>query len=705
MTSSLDTYRAIGQQDGARVVLDNTQKPQVQSALAFAFEETIEFLTPIHIVGDTIDVHNKKALLDFSNALRSHFGSAGDEAFRMQLQNKFQNGGHLTPQDVRNTIQLANTRRDVWIADATHTESSRLNLAIDRAIENANYPDPERAEIYKEALRTKLTEIGKDIFRADATAQKTLLTSVATQMAKQLDGLVLNAVGNYADSQNLLPYPGSVAQSAVLAHAKNNGGLAANVPNLQTMIDNKIDRLGNNVTETIGRAMNDINDIRTRFFGGAAATGLTDLKITDSDPHHGGRQVVILQFDRTGHGENKVVYKPRDVRIDQRLTDSTGQQGAGRSLAEIAEGHLGYALPKNTFLARQDGDGAHYGYMGFLSTGTANDNILNNGVEAQRYYKQLGAQLAMLSFMGVTDLHHTNIRNSNGEPHFSDLEIGMKGSAFGKLDEMLRGNATPQQLFGKMDADNIFQKGSQSVTRPHYVVNNGQLTAQHNLVEEAVTDNLVGVRNNVGGIDSNFDNPPVINAYAADLRDGFLDMLRAIQQNGNDYKGFVDSLGNADPPLHMRYHPIATTDNLTGIDVYQQGKMNNPGGIDGIVQNAVGGMTTTKANLTGEPVDRLTNTYINDWSEGDVPYFVRELGTGKLLHNTETELHSNNNNDPYFSDNPLQLAKDCIDQVGPRRLVPVDVTAGGTIGTQLFNWASTLGQMGNKMQEHTDLVG
>ncbi|MGK9007577.1 DUF4135 domain-containing protein, partial [Citrobacter europaeus] len=79
----------------------------------------------------------------------------------------------------------------------------------------------------------------------------------------------------------------------------------------------------------------DHGAIGPRFLETASAGKLVGLTLTDSDPHKQGNRVAILTFE----GGGKVVYKPRDVRIDEALSGKDLEARDGpprRSLLEMA---------------------------------------------------------------------------------------------------------------------------------------------------------------------------------------------------------------------------------------------------------------------------------------------------------------------------------------------------------------------------------
>jgi hypothetical protein len=65
-----------------------------------------------------------------------------------------------------------------------------------------------------------------------------------------------------------------------------------------------------------------------------SSTHISDIEITDSDPHNGGQRVAIITLD----DGFKIVYKPREVRVDAKIV---GDDITDRSLSAIINEIIG----------------------------------------------------------------------------------------------------------------------------------------------------------------------------------------------------------------------------------------------------------------------------------------------------------------------------------------------------------------------------
>lgn len=123
------------------------------------------------------------------------------------------------------------------------------------------------------------------------------------------------------------------------------------------------------------------------------------FETTDADPHDGGRMVVLLRFS----GDQRVVYKPRDLRLDQ---------GFAALLRDLcARGlDLDGAVPR--CLPRQG-----YGWVEFIAHRHAAD-----AGELARFWDRAGQLLGVLCALGSTDMHAGNVIAAGDRLVLIDLE-------------------------------------------------------------------------------------------------------------------------------------------------------------------------------------------------------------------------------------------------------------------------------------------
>lgn len=117
-----------------------------------------------------------------------------------------------------------------------------------------------------------------------------------------------------------------------------------------------------------------------------------------SDPHNGGRTVLLLTFS----SGVRVLYKPRPLAFDvvwNRVTTWLSAHG-GPSLA---------SQPATL-------DMGQYGWQTFC------DHTPCSQEAAPLYYERIGASLALFRALGSSDMHHENLIASGDQPVFVDVE-------------------------------------------------------------------------------------------------------------------------------------------------------------------------------------------------------------------------------------------------------------------------------------------
>ena len=158
--------------------------------------------------------------------------------------------------------------------------------------------------------------------------------------------------------------------------------------------------------EFILRLAGDMPAIRRDLVRGSAIDKIVDITSSISDPHNGGRSVLILRFADGA----RIVYKPKDLRLDvawRGLVEQLNGAGAPISLKALRS------------LAR---DG--YGWTEFIEhLGCADAR----GCEA--FFQRAGAWLALLHCFAATDMHQENMIAAGDHPVPIDLETILQPSA------------------------------------------------------------------------------------------------------------------------------------------------------------------------------------------------------------------------------------------------------------------------------------
>ncbi|MDZ7576969.1 MAG: type 2 lanthipeptide synthetase LanM [Candidatus Nanopelagicales bacterium] len=127
-----------------------------------------------------------------------------------------------------------------------------------------------------------------------------------------------------------------------------------------------------------------------------------------SDPHRRGRSVAIVSFG-VGAQRRSIVYKPKDMRIEERFQQLVRQVGNWlddpdwKSLAVVARG-------------------TEYGYAAL-----AEHRHCANDDELAMFYRNTGRLLALLHLLGATDAHFENLIADGTSLHLIDAETLFQG--------------------------------------------------------------------------------------------------------------------------------------------------------------------------------------------------------------------------------------------------------------------------------------
>jgi hypothetical protein len=152
------------------------------------------------------------------------------------------------------------------------------------------------------------------------------------------------------------------------------------------------------VLELWARLGRDRVQLSAVFFGGAPLARVVGLEAGLSDPHGGGRSVVIVTFE----GGRRVVYKPRDLRAAEWFM---------QLCVRLSE-WLPLPLHARAILTR---DG--YGWESWIERAPCADES-----EVRRYYARAGSLLRLLELLGGADFHRENVLASGEHPVLLDLE-------------------------------------------------------------------------------------------------------------------------------------------------------------------------------------------------------------------------------------------------------------------------------------------
>ncbi|MEU2878008.1 DUF4135 domain-containing protein, partial [Streptomyces sp. NPDC007070] len=129
---------------------------------------------------------------------------------------------------------------------------------------------------------------------------------------------------------------------------------------------------------------------------------------TAGDVHRRGRRVAVLRFA----DGSRVVYKPRPLAADRHFGELVGWYSTRAGTP---------VLRTPALLTRPD-----HGWSELIEA-----RPCASPAELDRFYRRLGALLALAHVLDLTDLHHENLIACAGHPVLVDLDEGGGGSRAG----------------------------------------------------------------------------------------------------------------------------------------------------------------------------------------------------------------------------------------------------------------------------------
>ena len=157
--------------------------------------------------------------------------------------------------------------------------------------------------------------------------------------------------------------------------------------------------------ELITRLHSDITDIRAVITRSAPDVKVQAIGGGLSDPHNFGHSVQILTFE----DQTKLVYKPKDLRLDVALHDLIVTFNASSSPID---------LKPVKAIARHE-----YGWTEFIE-----HTSCESAQDIELFYRRSGAWLAVFHLFASSDMHYENILAHKAHPVPIDLEMILQAS-------------------------------------------------------------------------------------------------------------------------------------------------------------------------------------------------------------------------------------------------------------------------------------
>ncbi len=152
------------------------------------------------------------------------------------------------------------------------------------------------------------------------------------------------------------------------------------------------------VGEFLDRLLLDAVEIARRFAGDSALGKLNSVRANLSDPHRGGRSVLLLTFE----GGMRLVYKPRPMGIDHQFY----------ALIQA----INTANPRFVLSVLKIWDRGTYGWME-----CARHQACPDQRAARRYFRRAGALACLAHWLKGIDFHRENLVAAGEQPLLLDL--------------------------------------------------------------------------------------------------------------------------------------------------------------------------------------------------------------------------------------------------------------------------------------------
>lgn len=622
---------------------------------------------------NAVTAQNNDAISAFRDALTDAFGTASNAHAPAggTGQPLTAHAVKIAIQDSKSALYTAATR-----PDASDAERRLASEAIIRDVKLT--PGP-LGPLMQQAISNVLLGLLPHVLPLDGTPRLDLIGKLGSQLVTRLEDPLSRALEAYslqADAKehenkkaqadatrpNDAPsrahdrgvVPSHPAVATLMARLAAEGdpiqALKAAVPKLDGHLKAEIKGFETSVKTLMARVAADDAQIGARFHGASSGGALTDVHLTNSDPHKGGNRVAILTFG----ADSKVVYKPRDVRIDDAISGS--ERGAlGSSLMQQA----GAANSVYKFMPKADADG-EYGYVQYLPNREGRNHLVDAS-HAPAMFHELGRACAALMLAGATDIHHENLMVSDGGMYFTDLEFALNKGVMNELLFLLGG--TPAAQAGQPGSSNP-QAGLANAANPQaaapplsmarlmesimldqaltWATDSNPLHAQRPLVNgeftpaamyEDVPESLLIIKTPTGYVNNRYaapgpDSASIYKPYGADFGEGLASGLAALKQQGGLTNFLRDIQG-----MHLRYHPVGT---LAQREILQQVFHEDYNG------KLAGHGPTSKEMLQGRlqaipslaqdagKRDVLASTMHAAYALHDIPYYSRVIGDPNL---------------------------------------------------------------------------
>lgn len=419
---------------------------------------------------------------------------------------------------------------------------SRFNesLANDSIISRLRFPEQRRSLLIKPLLLPCIELLTKTVQSVGGSSD--VLLQVSNELVNILDCALLQAIGWFAGDRKLTVYGEIIEQLEAVGGFQY---LMDRYPFWYRGRRSLVFRYLRGIRLLMRRLSGDYGVVSKSFddVWKKPATTLTGLVCVGVRYDY---QVFILSFD---NGE-KLVYKARDLRIDQCLVDD--KVGLASEVNEwLLKEKFDMGLGTHRIVCQQEQAGCktqHYGYAQYLCN--AQETLTLTESEAPAYYRNMGVLMGYSLLTGMADLHHSNVVNVNGKPCLIDAETAFHRGLFQRLEKeikqpgvaFIRGvNGTSFETSGLYHLWQSFHATEVNYCSVSLV--NGELVEAEPLEYRPVLEHVLQIKGQ-----HIFDGRGSVCTanYVSDLSEGFAEVVEVIMSHRDEWQLKLSRLGSVE---------------------------------------------------------------------------------------------------------------------------------------------------------------
>lgn len=397
-------------------------------------------------------------------------------------------------------------------------------------------------------------------------------------------------------------------------------------PGLLRVLHNDIRKLTKIILELLTHYYEDLSVITDTFTKGNTKK-IQGIMLGLGDSHSDGKRVAKVVLE-DGHS---IVYKPRDLRIDVLY----------REISQMLNSHINdeYKIQTPKVVVRKT-----YGWVENIEYKECCDV---NGVK--KFYKRMGAQLALLYSLNSIDFHSENLIASGEYPVLIDFESlfhmpyeeERTDDAFSyakrKLSNSVKSIGLLPFIFGSnhVDVSGIGQKGkSKTFIKVPKITLNGEVKVEREYGE-------TGGAMNHPKVAGEFVNA---HDYIEEIKDGFSEMYKLIL---NNQQRIQDFLTNYEEQVTVRFIPKPTVRYASFLELSL-----HPRFLHNSMDREVFLAKIWEDTLSNHLYEKLAKHEFNDLANDDIPIFTISLNSRHLLSSNESEIYN------FFKRTPLSMVEE-----------------------------------------------